>query len=615
MALPVTPGPVPPPLVLARMQLAFLRHALADAQRAAWLVAAAAIGVLLAAATVWAGFVASELLATLLVGWLLGWLLGPLLLGGGDNALRPEYFRSVGLSRWRLSAAMLAGSLVGIGPAVTLLALLTLLARGVTAGPAAVAVAIPVLLAQLLCLVLLSKLAVTLYGVLLQRRLGAVLAGVVTAFTLAFTAQGWALVTAFVSADAATTMADAARLAPSGWGLVAVEAAGRGAWGVVLLAVGALLAVCALAYAAWTLLLSRRTVGTQLRVRPRRQLRAHDAQSAALAQQLHAMSRDLLLTNRLVFALGYGLAFTLMPLAVGWAGMLPWAGPIFVVMAVMMWSNHYGIDGTRLWLLVAAPGAAALDVRARQQAFLVIVGPVAVVLTVVLTALAGSPAQWPYVAATLPALLAGGLGLASFFSVYAATPTTDPHKRPGNPLSTGADADETGTAYLVLLVALVSAAPSLLAVRLVGWWGVPVGIATGAVIWSLLTRAAVRRLESRGVELLNLLEHGRSIPTGDRAGLFPAVDLTPAESRRIALVGGLAAVPLFPQGVVAMILMSGSSTSRSWFLALHVPPPWGWLVATLMIMLGLLMYGYAWRTYLRARRRDLSAPTMINSGG
>jgi ABC-2 type transport system permease protein len=45
-----------------------------------------------------------------------------------------------------------------------------------------------------------------------------VIAAVVNAFILAFTAQGWALIVAFVSTDVQGTMARGARIAPSGWG-------------------------------------------------------------------------------------------------------------------------------------------------------------------------------------------------------------------------------------------------------------------------------------------------------------------------------------------------------------------------------------------------------------
>ena len=81
-------------------------------------------------------------------------------------------------------------------------------------------------------------------------------------------------------------------------------------------------------------------------------------------------------------------------------------------------------------------------------------GPVAVVLTVGLTAVTGGP--WPIVLALLAALLGGGAGLMPLISVYALVPGTDPQRRGGNPLRTSEDDGAlTGLAYLMM--ALVAA--------------------------------------------------------------------------------------------------------------------------------------------------------------
>lgn len=119
---------------------------------------------------------------------------------------------------------------------MSLVALLSLVVLGAHLSAGAVLVGLPAVVLQLLCFVLASRLAVAVYGLLLQVRSGAVLAALVNAFILAFTAQGWALIAAFVSTDVQGVMASGARVAPSGWGLVAVEAAGRGDWLEVLLA-------------------------------------------------------------------------------------------------------------------------------------------------------------------------------------------------------------------------------------------------------------------------------------------------------------------------------------------------------------------------------------------
>src|SRR5262249_21892426 len=81
------------------------------------------------------------------------------------------------------------------------------------------------------------------------------------------------------------------------------------------------------------------------------------------------------------FALASWLVFCLLPVTAGWNGMVPWAGLVAVVMAAAGAANLYGADGTALWLTLMTPGAAAADVRGRQLAWLLVVGPAAVLIT------------------------------------------------------------------------------------------------------------------------------------------------------------------------------------------------------------------------------------------
>jgi ABC-2 type transport system permease protein len=54
-----------------------------------------------------------------------------------------------------------------------------------------------------------------------------------------------------------------------------------------------------------------------------------------------------------------------------------------------------GMDGTALWLTLLIPAAERNDVRGRQRAFLILLGPVVTVAAIVLTALAGPGWTWP----------------------------------------------------------------------------------------------------------------------------------------------------------------------------------------------------------------------------
>jgi ABC-2 type transport system permease protein len=586
---------VAPPLV--RMRLAGFRHTLADPEKSSWVWTGAAIGVLLAAGTIWAGAADPDLLAVALAVWMLGWAVGPLFAGGGDETLRPEYFTMLPLRSRTLAGGLLAAAFAGIAPLVSLLALTGLVVLGARLSLLAAIIAVPAALLQLVSFVLVSRLAVAVYSVLLRYRSGAILAAVVNAFVLAFTAQGWALIAAYVSSDVQGTMASSARISPSGWGISAVESAGRGEWWRVLLALAGLAVLSYLMYVAWAALLVRRTTASRSGVRPRYRLAAKTPLGAATGKELRTWSRDLLTGHRLAFAVGYALFFCLMPLAVGWTGMLPWTGPIAVLMAGAISANLYGSDGTALWLTLATPKAAAVDVRARQLAFLLVVTPPAVLLTVLLTWWSDRPDSWPVVLAVLPALLGGAAGLGVLLSAASAVPAPDPHQRSGNVLASGGDDGQlVGQVYAMLVATATVAVPALVVALFWSWWGLPVGLASGVLAWWWFGLLAARRLETQGPELLALLRRGRTVrspvrrPTASRASRFVVNTCTT-----------LGIIALVPQGIVPAVFKISGTDAKAWFLALYVPEPWQWVVIAGMVLLGLTLLATAFIVYRRTR--------------
>ncbi|NIK55389.1 hypothetical protein [Kribbella shirazensis] len=599
---------------LVRMRLAAFRHALEDQFRRSWIVTGGFVGLVLASGTLWlAARGDHDVLVVVLAVWMLGWVVGPLFAGGGDETLRPEYFTMMPLPPRTLSTGLLVAALAGVAPVISLIALLSLIV--VSGGVAAAVVAVPALLLQLLCFVLASRLAVAVYGVLLQLRSGAVIAALVNAFILAFTAQGWALIVAFVSADVQGTVAKAARIAPSGWGLVAVEAAGRGDWLELLAALAGLVVLAVVMLLAWSALLVRRTTATHTGRTPRRLLAARTPEGAAAAKELRSWTRDLLYGHRAVFAIAYGLFFCLMPLAIGLKSMLPWAGPAAVVMAGSMAANLYGADGTAYWTTLMTPGANRPDVRARQRAFLLVFGPSTLLITVLLTWWSGVTSAWPLVLSVLPALLGGAAGLVVACSVYAAVPTTDAHKRSGNPLNSGENEGETmGIVYVMLVLVATTCAPALVVALYFGWWGVPVGVLSGVLAWWYFGRVAARRLDARGPELLTLLRHGRS--PAEQAKKTAGLEALPKWRRTLAgFCLGFGAIPLFPQAVVpAVFKLTGNHDTKSWFLALYQDGPWQWVVIALMGALGLSMYAFGGLTYYRARKRAPGVPGAVVAG-
>ncbi|PZG18584.1 hypothetical protein [Nonomuraea aridisoli] len=374
-------------------------------------------------------------------------------------------------------------------------------------------------------------------------------------------------------------MPEAVWYLPSGWGLLAAQ--GDPA------ALGGLAVLDLLLLMVWAALLARRSGAPRTSGRPRRPIRAASANGAVVAKELRTWSRDLARNHQLVFALSFAVCFGASPLLIGWDGMLPYAGPIFVVMAAGMTSNLYGTDGTALWLTMLTPGAS--DVRARQRAWLAVIAPVAGVVTLVSTAVTGGP--WPLVLALLPALLGGAAGLVPLLSMYGLVPGTDPHKRSGNPLRVSEDnGGLTGLAYLMLALVVVTGVPAGLTALWYGWAGVPVGLATGALCsWGLGLMAA-RRLRARAPELLHTMRTGRRT---EKAAASRLATL-PKPQQTIAWMGfGFGSIPLFPQGIVAGIFVANGMERHTWFLATYMSPGLRWPVVTGMVLLGLTMYGMA----------------------
>ncbi len=559
-------------VTMAQMKFAVLRHTFRG-RRGQAAGTGAALGALLAAGTVYLALDARpELLAAGYAVWLLGWMLGPVFMGGGDETIRPEYFALLGLPARRLATGLLTAAFVGVAPLVSLTALLGLLVAGVRHGNALVAV--PAMLLQLAVFVLLSKVSVAAVGLALRSRLGALGSGVLNGLILAGLGQIWVFFVAFGQ----TGIPRAVWYLPSSWGLLAV----RGErW-----ALGALAALVLLLLAAWAALLTRRTGAARVSGRGRRQrITATTTRGAVVFKELRTWTRDLVRNHQLAFALAYGVGFAASPLLIGWNGMLPYAGPIFVVMAAAMTSNLYGTDGTALWLTLMTPGAT--DVRGRQLAWLSVQAPIALVLSVACTAVTGGP--WPLILALLAALLGGAAGLIPLVSVYALIPGADPHRRAGNPLRTSEDdGGLTGLAYLMIALVLVTAAPAALVAIWLGWAGVAVGVLTGALCAWGFGLLAERRLRSHGPELLETMRTGRKPQTG-RTLKFE--HLSKAQKAIAGWCFGLGAIPLVPQGILATVFVANDTLRHSWFLATYMPAGWRYPVAAACILLGAAMYG------------------------
>ena len=369
------------------------------------------------------------------------------------------------------------------------------------------------MLAVLLSLALASVLS-TIAGAVLGpgSRRGHDVGTIVTAVALSVVAVAATLLPALDTAlrrGSVPWLADALTWLPTGWGPVAVQAAARGDWLAVF---GSLAGLAVLTLAAadwWPAVLSRRMDAA---ARPAHAGGARPGRWSALpgtptgavtAKEIRMWVRDPIRLTCLLIAVIVGAAVCAIPrLTSGTYLLLPYAGILTAVIAGACACNLYGSDGTSLWLTVMTPDSSRADVRGRQAAWLIVVAPYTVAITIAFTALSGEHAAWPWVLAVLPAVLGGAAGLAPFSSLVSVQPL-----------------DETGgptPAYsLKVHIALVVVALTAL-VPVASWW--PRGLWHRAV--AVLGGGAGRSRDRRGPgglpgrAAVTRLQSGRSASCG-----------------------------------------------------------------------------------------------------
>ncbi|MFB7911045.1 hypothetical protein ACFC1T_31875 [Kitasatospora sp. NPDC056076] len=634
-------GVLNPVAVLTGMKLAVLRRS-RSGPRAASLIAGGVCGGLVAVGTALLGLVdfpAPEAgvgtIALVLLVWTVGWAVGPTLTGG-DPTLRLSYFALVPQPPRRLALGLLAASFVGVTPAVALVAFAVLVVFGAGLGPLPALVAVPAMLLQLLFVVVLAKLGVQGLGRVARSRLGWELSALLVGLVCGFLNTGWFGIAFFfklLGGHWAPTIGTVVRVLPSGWSVVAVDAARRSDWVLVGACLGGLLALCGLLFAAWTALLARQLVrGTAGGGRPagrrrgRPRLLPDTPGAAVLGKELRLWARDPRRARFLRIALWTGLFTGLLPVLGGFPTVLPWTGVVTALYAGALGSSLYGLDAGALWLTLVAPGAEWIDVRARQLAWLLLVGPAALLLTVAGTVAVPNGWAWPWLLAALPAVLGAGAGLVPLMSLLGPAPFPD---RPGgNPLD--GFSDESGDqvrmqSLAVLLLQLFAALPAtgvvlagtLLHSAPLRWGGTAVGLATGLLFAGWMGRAARRRLETRGPELLDVMRKGVRRKAGSADRSPQEQDLLDQLSRRRTAAAGLlvtaGVLSTAPQGGVALAMSLLAPANRSWFLALYLPPAWQVPVATGFILLGSVCFVGVYRL-IRAKQAAERAAEGVTGG-
>jgi ABC-2 type transport system permease protein len=507
--------------VLIQMKLALLRRGLTQG-RAGQLAVGVALGLLLAVATLSLGVigVSADLLAAAFAVWALGWLLGPLFAGGGEGDLRPEYFIRLPMTPRTLAKGLLSAALVGAGPVLTAVAFAALVALSVRWGALPGLVAVPAAAVQVVVLVLASRVLIGTLGEVMRSRLGAALVALLWAVIIASASNIGIILYALgqnelMGGGFTPWLATAVRVLPSGWAVVAVEAASRSDWLVCAAALLGLAALIAALLVAWSTLLNRRLTG------------ALGRSSAPLASgdfwygscrrvrwdrsSPRSCSRDMLRSYFWYFAVAFGVVVCTTPLLVGLTAYLPWMGSLVTATGRRRRRQplqrrrdrpvadadapRHGAAGRTRPAARLAPAGRAGGGRAHRRRDVVR-------LPLVGADPAGGRARGR--SRTCGAALRGGAGP----DAGRAPPYHQPRVDGGN---------ITGLVWTMIGLTVACALPAtgvvlagtLLDQAVLLWAGVAAGLATGAFYFWLFGRVAHGQLRRTGPELLYRLRTGR----------------------------------------------------------------------------------------------------------
>ncbi|MHC3469230.1 transporter [Streptomyces sp. 7R007] len=523
--------------VVVRLKLSLLRNGLRQSGGRTAAFVASAVVVLLFAALQLIGLIAlrghahADAVVVLLVAVLaLGWAVMPLFFPSGDETLDPTRLVMLPLRPRPLVRALLAASLVGIGPLFTLL-LLTGSALAVAHGGAAYAVAVAgVVLALLVCVALARAVAAANIRLLTSRRGRdlAVLSGLVIAI-------GAQLVNFGAQRLGSTGLAqlepvgDVLRWVPPASAIGAVDSVSGGSYGTAVLqlalSLGALVALIAVWARHLTRLMTAPDGSTLQSAEP---AAARERSSAGLSRLLPAgrtgtvMERSLRYVWRdpktkaaWVTSLAIGLIVPVFNALQG-TGSVYFACFAAGMLGIQMY-NQFGQDTSAFWMValtISTAQDAYVELRGRALALLVITLPYATLVTVLTTAMLGDWPRLPEVLGLSFALLGAMLATGAWTS--ARFPYSIPQEGYKNVVP-----GQTGLAWISIFGGMVSAAllsaPVIVAAIWVhvardgdrwGWVLLPVGAAYGAAITWAGLRLAAPRTAARLPEILVAVSKG-----------------------------------------------------------------------------------------------------------
>lgn len=460
----------------------------------------------------------ADVLALTSAAWGLLWLVSPLLFGAMDNTLKPTYFALLPVPPRRLARSLLVVSLVGVMPALAVVALAGPVVRAAVNAPAALVAAIPAVLLAAVFTVLATRvltIGLTAFTASRHGRDVAMVASIVLGAAIWLAYMGLQIILPQLVDGELGWLSSTVRYSPYGWATMAAEAAADGQWLAALGWVAALAGAVGVLACAWFPLMERQLA------EPMRGAASHQGSAKSGGRRLlpstpvgAVASKELAMYRRDARRQA-ALLIVPMFLLLGLVG--PFLSEAFRSYAAMglyglafggiaAGANLYGLDGPGLWQVLVAPNGARADIRGKQLAWLIVIAPVLVLFTALRYPLFDRGVDaLAFDIATVVALLGLGVGAIVYTSTHAAYPV--PPLKENNPFSTRGSFNAASLGSLLLMVAgmvvvgLAVWAPSALPGAW-AWVAVPVGAVIGVGCWLLGTRLAVRRLWTHGPELL-----------------------------------------------------------------------------------------------------------------
>ncbi|MCG7210522.1 transporter [Streptomyces arenae] len=461
----------------------------------------------------------------------LGWAFMPLFFPSGDETLDPTRLVMLPLRPRPLVRALLAASLVGIGPLFSLL-LLVGCAVAVAHGAAGYGVAVVgVVLALLVCVALARAVAAANVRLLSSRkgRDLAVLSGLVVAVgaqLVNFAARSLGS----AGLGELAPVADVLRWLPPASAIGAVRSASDGSYGTAVLQLALSGAALALLVGAWARTLTRLMTapdGSTLQAPDQAGRRRTSGggglggllpagrTGTVMARSLRYVWRDPKTKAAWVTSLAIGLIVPVFN-AVQGTGSVYFACFAAGMLGIQMY-NQFGQDTSAFWMVamtVSSARDAYVELRGRALALLVITLPYATLVTVLTTALLGDWHRLPEVLGLSFALLGAMLATGAWTS--ARFPYSIPQEGHRN-----VAAGQTGLAWIAIFGGMVAAAllcaPVItltIALNVTAggdawtWLLLPVGAGYGAAITWAGLHAAAPRTAAHLPEILTAVSRG-----------------------------------------------------------------------------------------------------------